>query len=513
MRPRRPEIFVLCDVSTSVTSASVFFLSVLHALHDAFRKMRSFVFIERVSEVTDVFAARARLRGGLARRSAATPASPTSPATPTTAACGRSSATLVEDDLHPRATIIVLGDARTNGRDPRADIFAQIAAKAGRTFWLNPEPRLYWNYGDSVISGLRGVLRGVRVLDDPAARGLRQGADAAGPRRVVASALPEPAHRLPRRPRSYWRATGAIQSARRARRRRRRGRRPAAARAGSRSPSLVLAVVLVGVAPAAALAALALRDPRRRDRPAPRRVRREADAHPDPPRAARRHESGPLQDSFGLATVTFHTAAGGVEIPALGAGRGRARPRAASPSSPGRAMTPEAPLHRAAIGAEGARRSCAQLALPILVVGVVGGGAGPAAASFGVDRRRRCRSAIALRAVADDAVVRSTRHRSGCGAACSPRRITSVPFDRVQAIDTVRGPVQRLFGAVELHVQTAGGGAKGEIVLKAVDPAVAEELREAGRAQRAVRRSTRPRRRPAPRRRGALRRARCSSPR
>jgi len=30
--------------------------------------------------------------------------------------------------------VIVLGDARTNGRDPRADIFAQIAARAGRTF-------------------------------------------------------------------------------------------------------------------------------------------------------------------------------------------------------------------------------------------------------------------------------------------------------------------------------------------------------------------------------------------
>src|SRR5919109_1543053 len=29
-RPRRPELYVLCDVSTSVTSASVFFLSVLH---------------------------------------------------------------------------------------------------------------------------------------------------------------------------------------------------------------------------------------------------------------------------------------------------------------------------------------------------------------------------------------------------------------------------------------------------------------------------------------------------
>ena len=84
----------------------------------------------------------------------------------------------VEDDLHPRATVIVLGDARTNGRDPRADIFARIAEHAGRTFWLNPEPRLYWNYGDSVIAAYEPLLRGLRVLDDPPARGLREGAHA-----------------------------------------------------------------------------------------------------------------------------------------------------------------------------------------------------------------------------------------------------------------------------------------------------------------------------------------------
>ncbi len=90
-RPRRPEIYVLCDVSTSVTSASVFFLSVLHALHDSFRKMRSFVFIERICEVTDIFEQRAQLQGRQRTHLAATPASPTSPATPTTGACGRSS--------------------------------------------------------------------------------------------------------------------------------------------------------------------------------------------------------------------------------------------------------------------------------------------------------------------------------------------------------------------------------------------------------------------------------------
>jgi uncharacterized protein with von Willebrand factor type A (vWA) domain len=150
-RPRRPEIFVLCDVSTSVTSASVFFLSVLHALHDTFRKMRSFVFIERISEVTDVFE-RERDFSAVSQ------------------AIGRDAGVAdisgytdygrvwhefrdaVADELHPRATVIVLGDARTNGRDPRADVFGQIASLAGRTFWLNPEPRLYWNYGDSVIS-------------------------------------------------------------------------------------------------------------------------------------------------------------------------------------------------------------------------------------------------------------------------------------------------------------------------------------------------------------------------
>ncbi len=150
-RPRRPEIYVICDVSTSVTSASVFFLSVLHALHDSFRKMRSFVFIERISEVTDVFERERSFKMVSERISSDAGVADISGYTD----YGRvwsEFLELVEDDLHPRATVIVLGDARTNGRDPRADLFAQVAARAGRTFWLNPEPRLYWNYGDSVIA-------------------------------------------------------------------------------------------------------------------------------------------------------------------------------------------------------------------------------------------------------------------------------------------------------------------------------------------------------------------------
>jgi hypothetical protein len=150
-RPRRPEIFVLCDVSTSVTSASTFFLSVLHALHDSFRKLRSFVFIERISEVTEVFERERDFRAASQAISKDAGVADISGYTD----YGRvweEFLVEIEDELHPRATVIVLGDARTNGRPPRDDVFAAITARAGRTFWLNPEPRLYWNYGDSVIS-------------------------------------------------------------------------------------------------------------------------------------------------------------------------------------------------------------------------------------------------------------------------------------------------------------------------------------------------------------------------
>jgi uncharacterized protein len=150
-RPRRPELYVLCDVSTSVTSASVFFLSVLHALHDSFRKMRSFVFVERISEVTGVFERERNFKAVSDAISRDAGVADVSGYTD----YGRVWSEFlvqVEDDLHPRATVIVLGDARTNGRDPRADAFAHVAERAGRTFWLNPEPQLYWNYGDSVVS-------------------------------------------------------------------------------------------------------------------------------------------------------------------------------------------------------------------------------------------------------------------------------------------------------------------------------------------------------------------------
>src|SRR4051795_2872553 len=132
-RPRRPELYVLCDVSTSVTSASVFFLSVLHALHDQFRKLRSFVFVERISEVTDLFE---RERSFKAVNDAISQDAGVADVSGYTdyGRVWREFLQSVEDDLHPRSTVIVLGDARTNGREPHAKVFAQVAERTGRTF-------------------------------------------------------------------------------------------------------------------------------------------------------------------------------------------------------------------------------------------------------------------------------------------------------------------------------------------------------------------------------------------
>ena len=58
-------------------------------------------------------------------------------------------------------------------------------------------------------------------------------------------------------------------------------------------------------------------------------------------------------------------------------------------------------------------------------------------------------------------------------------REASVPLARVQALDTVQGVMQRLFGVWAVNVQAAGGGKQAEIVLSAVAPADLAALRAA----------------------------------
>jgi hypothetical protein len=51
--------------------------------------------------------------------------------------------------LDRHTTVIVLGDGRCNYSDPRLDLMRRLAEQTRSVIWLNPEPRTYWDQGDS----------------------------------------------------------------------------------------------------------------------------------------------------------------------------------------------------------------------------------------------------------------------------------------------------------------------------------------------------------------------------
>ncbi len=175
--PHRPELFVLCDVSSSVASFSRFSLMLVHALSSEFQRVRSFAFVDTVDEVTRFFEDEDFARATEAMRRDAKVVRIDSNSN-----YGASFETFWERfgrDLGPKSTVLVLGDARNNNRPPRQHNLKRIAERARHTFWLNPEALVYWDSGDSLAS-----LYAAQVDEMVEVRSLRQLED------FVASTLP-----------------------------------------------------------------------------------------------------------------------------------------------------------------------------------------------------------------------------------------------------------------------------------------------------------------------------------
>jgi uncharacterized protein with von Willebrand factor type A (vWA) domain len=139
----RPKIVALCDVSGSVAQVSDFFLLLIHSLHEVVDDVRSFAFSSHLIEVSEILEKK----------------SPEQAMAEIMSSVGFGSsdygASLVDFEkdfmsaLTPQTTVIVLGDARSNNLDPRADILRRISERSKRLVWLNPEGRLAWGFGDS----------------------------------------------------------------------------------------------------------------------------------------------------------------------------------------------------------------------------------------------------------------------------------------------------------------------------------------------------------------------------
>ncbi|HEU4360229.1 MAG TPA: VWA domain-containing protein [Mycobacterium sp.] len=149
-RPARPELVVLCDVSGSVAGFSHFTLLLVHALRQQFSRVRIFAFIDTTDEVTHLFGPDADLAVAIQRIT-------------------RESGVYTRDGhsdygnafvsfteqfhnvLSPRSSLLVLGDGRTNYRDPGIGVLTRLVAASRHAHWLNPEPRHLWGSGDSAV--------------------------------------------------------------------------------------------------------------------------------------------------------------------------------------------------------------------------------------------------------------------------------------------------------------------------------------------------------------------------
>jgi uncharacterized protein with von Willebrand factor type A (vWA) domain len=156
-RPARPELVVLCDVSGSVAGFSHFTLLLVHALRQQFSRVRVFAFIDTTDEVTHLFGPDADLAVAIQRitREAGVYTRDGH------SDYGNAFVSFTENFpgvLSPRSSLLVLGDGRTNYRNPAADILAHMVTASRHAHWLNPEPKHLWGSGDSAVPRYSDVI-------------------------------------------------------------------------------------------------------------------------------------------------------------------------------------------------------------------------------------------------------------------------------------------------------------------------------------------------------------------
>lgn len=149
-RPSKPEIFVIADISGSVAAFARFTLHLVHAIAGQFSKVRSFVFIDGIDEVTEFFEGAEDILEAIHR---------VNTEADVVWVDGHSDYGHAFEvfwqrhsrDVGPKTTVMILGDARNNYHASQSWVIKEMQHKARHVYWLNPEPRAYWDTGDSIV--------------------------------------------------------------------------------------------------------------------------------------------------------------------------------------------------------------------------------------------------------------------------------------------------------------------------------------------------------------------------
>jgi uncharacterized protein with von Willebrand factor type A (vWA) domain len=148
-RKERPQVVILCDISDSVRNVSRFMLQFVHSLQDMYSRVRSYVFVADIAEVTRLFsdsdiqtAINEAINGNVVNVYAHSD-------------FGRAFKKFHGEHLEAidgRTTVIVLGDARNNYNTPNEWVLRDVQERARQVIWLNPENSSTWGFGDSEMA-------------------------------------------------------------------------------------------------------------------------------------------------------------------------------------------------------------------------------------------------------------------------------------------------------------------------------------------------------------------------
>jgi uncharacterized protein with von Willebrand factor type A (vWA) domain len=149
-RPSKPEIFVVADISGSVAAFARFTLHLVYAISNQFSKVRAFVFIDGLDEVTHMFEGVEDITEAVHR---------VNTEADVVWVDGHSDYGHALEVFHqgfakevgPKTTVLVLGDARNNYHASQSWVLKDLQHRARHVYWLNPEPRSYWDTGDSIV--------------------------------------------------------------------------------------------------------------------------------------------------------------------------------------------------------------------------------------------------------------------------------------------------------------------------------------------------------------------------
>jgi uncharacterized protein with von Willebrand factor type A (vWA) domain len=150
-RPAKPEIMVVADISGSVAAFARFTLQLVYAISSQFSRVRSFVFIDGVDEVTSYFEGVEDITEAVHRVNTEADVIWVDGHSD----YGHAFETFWDKwgkEISSKTSIILLGDARNNYHASQSWVVQEMRKKARHVYWLNPEPRSYWDTGDSIVS-------------------------------------------------------------------------------------------------------------------------------------------------------------------------------------------------------------------------------------------------------------------------------------------------------------------------------------------------------------------------